>query len=149
MQEPTTQEEIDRRDNTSSKIQIVNDIMGMVGDIDDVPTKLKMLKSLLSNAITNQEVIELIQGEIDKLEQELNDGEQPEVSEEDLSDLDDNIDVNVDVTNDRDMTSREEPMMPEQPQEEISQEEVVAPVEQETLPTPSELGVGDMSEPIQ
>lgn len=65
---PTTQEELDRRENLSSKVALTSDVMNMLGDIQDTETKLKILKSLLSNVITNGEVIDLIQGEIDKLE---------------------------------------------------------------------------------
>ena len=70
MQEPVTQEELDKRDSLSSEIQITDDIMRMLGDIEDPIIKLKMLKSLLSNVISNQEVISLLQETIDSLEQE-------------------------------------------------------------------------------
>ena len=70
MQPPTTQEEIDRRDNVSSKMQIVGDIMNQLSDIDDKAIKLKILKSLLSNIITDTDVIGLIDEEIKKLESE-------------------------------------------------------------------------------
>ena len=67
---PTTQEEIDRRDNLSNKVQLTSDIMNMLSDIEDNVTKLKILKSLLSNVITDNAVISLLQDEIDKLEQQ-------------------------------------------------------------------------------
>lgn len=70
MQAPTTQEDIDRRDNTSAKVQIASDIMNLTSDIEDPITKLKMLKSLLTNVISDTEVVQLIQEEIDKLEAE-------------------------------------------------------------------------------
>ena len=82
MQEPVTQEELDKRDSLSSEIQISDDIMRMVGDIEDPIVKLKILKSLLSKVISNQEVINLIQETIDGLEDEQN-GE----SEEDFDDI--------------------------------------------------------------
>lgn len=68
MQSPTTQEDIDRRDNTASKVQIASDIMNLTGDIEDSTTKLKILKSLLSNVLNDSEVVQLIQDEIDKIE---------------------------------------------------------------------------------
>lgn len=68
MQVPTTKEEIDRRDNVSSKIQIVSDIMNLVSDLEDNTSKLKILKSLLSNVITDVDVIALLEQEIQKLE---------------------------------------------------------------------------------
>lgn len=75
---PTTQEEIDRRDNLSSKVQIVSDIINLTSDIEDPVTKLAILKSLLSSVITDVEVIQIIQDYIDKLEEEANQEEIPE-----------------------------------------------------------------------
>ena len=68
MQEPVTQEELDKRDSLSSEIGITDDVMRMVGDIEDPIIKLKILKSLLSKVISNQEVIGLIQETIDSME---------------------------------------------------------------------------------
>ena len=70
MQAPTTREEIDRRDNISSKVQIVRDVMDLVSDVEDSTTKLKILKSLLANVITDVDVISLLEEEITKLEEE-------------------------------------------------------------------------------
>jgi hypothetical protein len=67
---PTTQEEIDRRENLSSKIQIASDIMNILGEMDDVVAKTKVLKSLLSTIVTDPEVIQIIEEYIEKLEQE-------------------------------------------------------------------------------
>ena len=74
MQVPTTQEELDRRDNMASKVQIVSDIMSLLADIEDQASKLKILKNLLSTIISDNEVISLIQDEIDKLEAEQEEG---------------------------------------------------------------------------
>ena len=74
MQPPVTQEEIDKRDNLSSEMSIVRDILDMTSDIEDPVTKLKILKTLLSQTISNQEVIELVQDEIERLEQEVDEG---------------------------------------------------------------------------
>ena len=74
MQPPVTQEEIDKRDNLSSEMSIVRDILDMTSDIEDPVTKLKILKALLSQTISNQEVIELVQDEIERLEQEVDKG---------------------------------------------------------------------------
>lgn len=65
---PTTQEEIDRRDNMANKIQIASDIMTILSDIEDPTAKLKMLKSLLSNIITDGDIVNILQEEIDKME---------------------------------------------------------------------------------
>ena len=74
MQPPVTQEEIDKRDNLSSEIDVVRNILDMTSDIEDPVTKLKILKTLLSQTISNQEVIELVQDEIERLEQEVDEG---------------------------------------------------------------------------
>ena len=71
MQSPVTQEEMDKRDNLSSEIALTDDIMRMLESVEDPIIKLKILKSLLSNVISNQEVIELIQNQIEKLEDEI------------------------------------------------------------------------------
>ena len=68
MQPPTTQEEIDRRDNMSSKVGVAQDIMNLLGDIEDPIQKLKILKILLSEIVNDPEVIDVVQEEIDRLE---------------------------------------------------------------------------------
>ena len=65
---PTTQEEIDRRENIVGKIGLISDVMNNLGDIENSETKLKILKTLLSSAINDPEVIQLIQEEIDSIE---------------------------------------------------------------------------------
>ena len=74
MQPPVTQEEIDKRDNLSSEIDIVRNILDMTSDIEDPVTKLKILKTLLSQTTSNQAVTELVQDEIERLEQEVDEG---------------------------------------------------------------------------
>lgn len=143
---PVTQEEIDRRDNLSNKVQLTSDIMNMLSDIEDTGSKLKILKVLLKNIVDDNEVIEIIQQEIDKLEQEN--------SEE--VDLEDDNDYRED-----EMSSTREPEMsfdnsPKQdlndtilPQEsspntlEKSDNEVA--LSDDKLPSPIELGV-DMND---
>mgnify|MGYP003292853844 CR=1 FL=1 len=79
---PTTQEEIDRRESLSNKVGIINDIMNMLGDIDDTAVRLKILKNMLANVITDPEVINQLQEYIEKLEEE---GAPLEGSEEDAA----------------------------------------------------------------
>lgn len=67
---PTTQEALDRRDNTREKIVIIQDIMNILSDVDNQATKLKILKSLLADTLTDTEVISLLQDEIDKMDSE-------------------------------------------------------------------------------
>jgi hypothetical protein len=57
---PTTQEELDRRENLSSKVALTSDVMNMLGDVENTEIKLKILKSLLSNVLTNGEVVDLL-----------------------------------------------------------------------------------------
>lgn len=134
MQEPTTQEEIDRRDNTSSKVQIVSDIMNMLTDVESPATRLKILKELLSGIIADNEVTDLMQEEIDRLEDEVNNT--PDVS------ADAEPDISVDGLDgdffDSDAYS-EEPILAASslPAEETADEMI--------LPTPDELGI-DMSD---
>lgn len=85
MQAPTTQEDIDRRENMSAKVQLTRDTMDMVTDIEDPITKLKILKALISNYLTDTEVIELLQTEIEKLEAEKEAEENPPEPEEEES----------------------------------------------------------------
>ena len=66
--------------------------MGLLDEIEDKQTRLEILKSLLSNVITNQEVIGLIQEEIDKLEVTLEDETVEPGSEEFDSDFNSDFD---------------------------------------------------------
>lgn len=67
---PTTQEEIDRRDNLSSKVQLTTDIMNMLEDIDEPVARLKILKCMIGNIVDDTDVIAVLQEQIDKLESE-------------------------------------------------------------------------------
>lgn len=82
---PTTQEEIDRRDNLSSKVQLTSDIMNMLSDIEDPIARLKILKNLLSNVVDDSEIVQILEDEINKLEQE-SEEEITETGEEDVMD---------------------------------------------------------------
>ena len=76
MQPPVTQEELDKRDSLSSEIALTDDVMRMLEGVEDPIIRLKILKSLLSNVISNQEVIELIQDQINQLEKEIEEEEE-------------------------------------------------------------------------
>ena len=93
MLKPMTEEEKNRQENLSSEIQMVSDVMNLTQDIEDPIIKLKMLKALLSNSITNTEVIDLIQEQIDALEAQIEEGNNPD-DEEKSSDED--MDLNFD-----------------------------------------------------
>lgn len=86
---PTTQEEVDRQSNLSNNIGIVRDLMDVLSDVDDVTAKLKILKSLLSDVITDAEVIEVLQEYIDELEEQADSETSESFDDEDESNVDD------------------------------------------------------------
>lgn len=89
---PTTQEEIDRRENLSSKIQIATDIMNTLGDVEDTISKIKILKSLLANVVNDNEVISILQDYIEQLEEEA-EKESDEPTETTDESTEDNMDL--------------------------------------------------------
>lgn len=139
---PTTQEEIDRRDNISSKVQLSSDIMNMLADIQDPATRLKILKSLLANIITDGEIIDLIQKEIEKTEAALEEAqdqtpEEDQIPAEGEEDFNENEPLNL--ASDLGFEDEE------------SEDNMDAAIEddsadQDILPSPEELGVGDLSD---
>ena len=149
MQAPTTQEEVDRRDNLSNKVGLIRDIMDTLADIENSTTKLKILKSLLGNTITDPEVITLIQEEIDNLEAAIEEVEE-------IPNEDDMADADLDA-----LFPEDEPMdfsgggssnntsfddfetFDDTGSEEIPSEE---PLEDDTLPSPADLDIGDVSD---
>lgn len=138
---PTTQEEIDRRENISSKVQVTRDIMDLVADVEDPVIKLKILKELLST-ITNGDVIELLQDQITKMEEEsesTSSGEIPNAEgEEEGFDTSEPMDLGSDLGLTRiggeESESSSESAEGETP--EGTEEEG-----EEALPTPEDLGV--------
>ena len=155
MQAPTTQEEKDRRENISSKVGLVSEVMNTLSDIESVPTKLKILKSLLSNSITDTEVIALIEEEIERLESEAAQMDMTESTpENDLgmndmlpdfgggSDFSDDSSMDFDLgdlgagfddVGEEDMGTEELP-------------EIETTSDDQVLPSPEELDIGDMSD---
>lgn len=127
---PTTQEEIDRRDNLSSKVQLTNDIMNMLTDIEDPIARLKILKNLLSNVIDDTEIVQILEEEINKLEQEIEDGEPDVVDDEEFNDSD----MSGDMGGSMDFNDT---LMGD---EELPDEETVES-DEDILPNPDELGV--------
>lgn len=74
MQEPTTREEMDRRDNMANKIAVASDVMNLLAEVEDASAKLKILKALLSNIITDPDIMTIIQEQIDLLESQEEEG---------------------------------------------------------------------------
>lgn len=146
MQPPVTQEELDKRNNTSSLIGIADDTLRLIGDIEDPVIKLKMTKSLLSNSVSNQEVIELLQDYIDETEQKLADEEAENNESGGSSDDDMDLDLDFDFGggggggNDFDF---------EPPSNDLDLDmgnDLDLGGGEESLPSPSELGAGDLTE---
>lgn len=83
MQEPVTQEELDKREAANNKIRYIGDIMNQLSDIQTPSARLKVLKSLLSTTVNDPEIISVIQEEIEKLEDEEKSKTTPENEETD------------------------------------------------------------------
>ena len=85
MTTPASTEEQTRADIFESRISKVRDIVDVI-NLDDDVARLKVLKSLLFNVVENQEVIDIIQDVIEKLEAEGEKGidEENEFGEEDF-----------------------------------------------------------------
>ena len=65
IQPPVTQEDIDRMENQSTKVQLSRDIMDMLSDIEDAPARLKILKSLMKNIVTDPDIINELDEQIE------------------------------------------------------------------------------------
>lgn len=128
MQPPATAEERDRRENLSNKIGVVSDIMGLLDDVEDTTSKLKILKSLLSNVLTEPEVMDILQEEIDRLEDNKEILDNPDENDIDSENI--NFDlggIDIDTSNNK----------PEQKNSEETNQEG----SEGELPSPEELGV--------
>lgn len=128
---PATEEDATRRDNQSSEIQLISDVMNLLQDMESSSAKLSILKLMLSNVISDAQVLQIIQDEIDKLEEE---GSTSDVESEDDMDININNSFDSGGGSDFDMGdmfgSSEQSSSNEQPPE--SSDEMV-------LPTPGEL----------
>lgn len=128
---PTTQEEIDRRENLSNKVQLTSDIMDMLSDIEEPQAKLKILKSLLSNVIDDNDILSIIQEQIDELEEGAGIEEFSETTENEIKEPTTREKRDFNDTFGSELTT-------ETPEETEPKE----PSEEETiLPSPEDLGV--------
>ena len=85
MQEPTTQEEIDRKDSKSTSVGITQDILGLLDGMQRESSKLKALKILLPTVVNDSEIMAIIEEEIELAEKEEGGLEEEESSgDEDL-----------------------------------------------------------------
>lgn len=99
---PATTEEETKRQNKISEIQVVGDVMNLVSEIENPVTKLEILKELLSGVVTNANVIDLLQDEIDRVNQEIEDGQDIIDNQEDV-DIDFNDDLGGDLGSSSDL----------------------------------------------
>lgn len=67
---PISREEMDRRDAQTNALGVLRDTMGVLEDVQDIPTRLKIIKSLITNITNDPEIIQYIQDEIDRLSNE-------------------------------------------------------------------------------
>ena len=125
MQIPVTQEEIDRRENLLSKVQMVSDIMNLLQDVEEPSKRLEITKILLSNIVTDEQILGILQEEIDKLKEQ---------GVEEIKE--DNALENEPLDNEPLDLDKELNIKP--PIEEVGEEN------NETLPSPEELDIGDL-----
>lgn len=138
---PMTQEDLDRRDYSANQIGLVRDIMDLLTDLQDNSVKLSILKILLSNIINDSEVIDLIQKEIEKLEDQEESNENGSADESSI-DKDENIESSDDFNfSSRDLDNALDLNEPEDEFTEIETETPEQPQESDILPTPEETGV--------
>lgn len=143
---PTTQEEMDRRDNMSSRVQLASDIMNMLSDIEDPTARLKILKKLVSTIVTDGEIIQVLQEEIDRMESENSDELESADEEEnmdsdfDLGSLDNDEEITepTSVNNDIDSGNFGETVEESPEESDVNGE----------LPSPNDLGM-DMTDNTQ
>lgn len=86
IQPPVTQEDIDRMENQSTKVQLSRDIMDMLSDIEDAPARLKILKSLMKNIVTDPDIIKELDEQIELAIAEKEPVEEPQQNNTDSDD---------------------------------------------------------------
>ena len=146
---PTTQEEIDRRENVSSKIALTRDTMDVLADVDDPVTKLKILKSLLSDVITDGDVISTLEEFINKLEAEIENVENMDMTDDADNQAEDdgsNMPLNLGGGSEGGTDDAEEFVGSEEEVDIDTDDSAGEEDNEDDLPTPEELGAGDLSD---
>lgn len=141
MVSPTTQDDITRRDDMQSNINAIQDILGILDNYIEVPEqKLKAAKILLSGVIHEPDIINILQEEIEKLENEENIPNETE----DLEDNNDQEDTNIDINlNDSPERTFDEPVTDTEQTIDVTEEEPEQENSDETvfLPSAEDLGL--------
>lgn len=135
MQAPATQEEKDRRESVTSSISTIRDIMSLLDSIDNQVVKLSILKSLLSDAITDVKVITLIQSEIDRLEAEMKQADEETSQTDDAGPDEFDSSESLPLDFEEPDVSVSDTSVPEEPQEPSPE------TEEQELPNWEDLGV--------
>lgn len=142
MQAPLTQEELDKRENLRNRMGVVNDVMSQIsGVVNDETLKLKILKELLSQTLSDTNVVSLLQEHIDKLEESAEKG----VLEGEAED-DDEEPIEREERNERPSRSMSDGPASFEGEDTLPEPEDIAEFEGDNspdsyLPSPSELGV--------
>ena len=137
MLKPITQEDIDRTEADSNKFRVVSDTLSLFSDIDDKVTKLKLVDALIPQVVTNPDILEILEQEIEKLEQtegiETTTDDSNEFGDEEFGSDTDSLNLDSALG----LESSDEFEMPNETveTEETSSEEIPE------LPTPGETGV--------
>lgn len=138
MQAPTTQEEKDRADKQSNQINMVQDIMNLIDglQITSEASKLEIFKSLISSVISDSTIIKVLDEEIKQLIMD-------ESADDDTSDTTDDTDIsgNQDQDIDIDFNAPNSPDL--SPESSFEEEPEILDT---NLPTPAELGIGDLTD---
>lgn len=144
IQPPVTQEDIDRMENQSTKVQLSRDIMDMLSDIEDAPARLKILKSLMKNIVTDPDIIKELD---EQIELAIAEKEPAEEVEQNNTDSDDDSEIfslkdedESSITNDSEDTEKSDNDM----YTDINTEEEGETPEKSydtILPSPEQLGI--------
>lgn len=144
IQPPVTQEDIDRMENQSTKVQLSRDIMDMLSDIEDAPARLKILKSLMKNIVTDPDIIKELD---EQIELAIAEKEPVEEAEQNNTDSDDDSEIfslkdedESSITNDSEDTEKSDNDM----YTDINTEEEGETSEKSydtILPSPEQLGI--------
>ena len=140
IQPPVTQEDIDRMDNQSTKVQLSRDIMDMLSDIEDTPARLKILKSLMKNIVTDPDIITELDEQIELAIAEKEPEEEPE---QDIADSEDETDLfSLEDENDNSVDTEESPTDNDVHVDINTDTEDTAEKSYDTiLPSPEQLGI--------
>lgn len=71
---PTTQEELDRRNAVQTRVSTIGDIMNLVADIEDLSARFRILKSLLTEVVPDEELGTVLDEQIAALQKLENNG---------------------------------------------------------------------------